>query len=416
MTIKRFSTLPNVGSRVVFLCAPVLLLTFARNFPDTVLTVCQQLSLVVYSLKFMSWQQAKYFQGIVPAIRILVLLYLFLLSISLLGSAFKAFGSDFANELVDATSSPFLGLVVGIIATSLVQSSSVTTSLVVGLVGAGAISLQGAIPMVMGANIGTTVTNMLVSLGHIARKEEFRRAYSASVVHDIFNIMAVLILFPVQIKFNLLGRLAEMTSGLLIGVGGVHFKSPLKAIVKPAAHLVSDLVQGSPWILIAIAVVLLFVSLSFLVKTLKSVVVGRLQAFFDKVIFKSAVTSMALGIVFTVMVQSSSITTSLIIPLAGAGLLNLNQVFPYTLGANVGTTVTAILASLATGQSSAVVVALAHLLFNVLGIVIIWPIRFIPIKLAQLMANLCVKNRLLPVLFVLLFFYGIPLTVVLLLR
>jgi sodium-dependent phosphate cotransporter len=364
----------------------------------------------------MSRQRVKYLQGIVSAVRVIVLLYLFLLSISLLGSAFKAFGSDFAKQLVDATSSPMLGLVIGIIATSLVQSSSVTTSLVVGLVGAGALSLQGAIPMVMGANIGTTVTNTLVSIGHITRKEEFKRAYSASVVHDIFNVMAVLILFPIQVKFNILGRLAESISGKLVGVGGVNFKSPIKAIVQPTADFTADLVGGSPWILIVIAVVLLFVSLNFLVKTLKSVVVGRLQAFFNKVIFKNALTSMALGAVFTILVQSSSITTSLIIPLAGAGLLNLYQVFPYTLGANIGTTVTAILASLATGQASAVIVALAHLLFNILGIVIIWPIRSVPIKLAQMMADLCIRNRLLPIVFVLLFFYGIPLAVILLMR
>jgi sodium-dependent phosphate cotransporter len=364
----------------------------------------------------MNTHRNSHLDGVISAVKIAVLLYLFLLAVSLIGTAFKSFGSGFARSLFEATSSPILGLVIGIISTSLVQSSSVTTSLVVGLVGAGAISLEGAIPMIMGANIGTTVTNMLVSIGHITRKEEFRRAYSASVIHDIFNLMSVIIIFPFQIKYNVLGRMANAFSGVIIGIEGVKFRSPLKQIVDPTAHLIAEVVQSNPWILIVLALLLLFVSLNFLVRTLKSVFVGRLQSFFDNVVFKNPATSMALGLVFTCLVQSSSITTSLIVPLAGAGLLNLNQVFPYTLGANIGTTLTAILAALATGQSSAVVVALSHLLFNVTGIVIIWPIKAVPLKAARFMANLGMKNRALPVVFVILFFYAIPLAIVFLAR
>ncbi|MFH1891357.1 MAG: Na/Pi symporter [Candidatus Zixiibacteriota bacterium] len=354
--------------------------------------------------------------GLVAAIKIVVLLYLFLLSIALLGTSFKAFGSGFAKQLVESTSNPFLGLMIGVIVTSLVQSSSVTTSLIVGLVGGGALSLQSAIPMVMGANIGTTVTNTLVSLGQIGRKSEFRRAFSAAVVHDTFNIITVIILFPIQVKFNLLGRAAEFLSNMFVGVSGAKFSSPIKVIVKPAAELVDSIVGGNPWMLIIIAAVLLFVSLNYLVKTLKSVVVSKIQVFFDKVIFKNAAISLVFGLVVTVMVQSSSITTSLVVPLAGAGLLNLWQVLPYTLGANVGTTVTAILASMATGEASAVAVAFAHLLFNVFGIIIIWPFRIVPIRVAEYAATLAVKNRMFPIAFVVVFFYAIPLGIVLLTR
>jgi len=134
------------------------------------------------------------------------------------------------------------------------------------------------------------------------------------------------------------------------------------------------------------------------------------------VIFKNAAISLVFGLVVTVMVQSSSITTSLVVPLAGAGLLNLWQVLPYTLGANVGTTVTAILASMATGEASAVTVAFAHLLFNVFGIIIIWPFRIVPIRVAEYAATLAVKNRMFPIAFVVVFFYAIPLGIVLLTR
>lgn len=364
----------------------------------------------------MSSDLMKALKRIVPVVQIAALLYLFLLSISLLQSAFTLFGGDFARQLMDATSAPFLALIIGMIVTSIVQSSSVTTSLVVGLVAGGAIGLPGAIPMVMGANIGTTVTNTIVSLGQIAHKQDFRRAFSAAIVHDVVNVITVIVVFPLQVYFNILGRIAESLSGLFVGVGSTEFTSPVKYIVKPAANLIVELVQSSPWIVILIAIAILFFSLRYLVKTLKSVVVSKIQVFFDKIVFKNPLISLLFGLAFTVMVQSSSITTSLVVPLAGAGLLTLWQILPYTLGANVGTTITAILASLATGSPASMAVAFAHLTFNVFGIAIIWPLRFIPIKIAEFVSGIAIKNRLLPIIFIALFFYVIPLLIVIFMR
>ena len=102
---------------------------------------------------------------------VVALLYCFLVSIGLMGSAFKGFGKGFAESLIKTTSNPLVGLFIGILATSLVQSSSTTTSIVVGMVGSGVIAVPNAIPIVMGANIGTTVTNTLVSLGHVSRRD-----------------------------------------------------------------------------------------------------------------------------------------------------------------------------------------------------------------------------------------------------
>jgi len=121
-------------------------------------------------------------------------LYGFLVSIGLLGKAFKMFSGGFVGDLVQSASNPLVGLFVGILATTLVQSSSTTTSLVVALVGSGTMPIDTAIPVVMGANIGTSVTNTLVSLGHISHGQEFRRAFAASTVHDFFNLLAVAVL------------------------------------------------------------------------------------------------------------------------------------------------------------------------------------------------------------------------------
>jgi len=124
--------------------------------------------------------------------------------------------------------------------------------------------------------------------------------------------------------------------------------------------------------------------------------------------------AIAVGIVATVMVQSSSITTSLLVPLAGAGVLTLEQAFPVTLGANVGTTVTALLAALAaTDQNAAagLTIALVHLLFNVTGTLIVYPIpaiRSVPLRLSRALAAVALRSRWWAIGYVLLLFYMAP--------
>lgn len=132
------------------------------------------------------------------------LLYLFMLSITMMGSAFKLMGKGVAESILQTTSNPLVGLVIGILATSVIQSSSTTTSLVVGLVGTAALSFENAVPIIMGANIGTTVTNTIVSLAHISRGDEFKRAFAGSCVHDFFNICSVIVLLPIEMMFGII--------------------------------------------------------------------------------------------------------------------------------------------------------------------------------------------------------------------
>lgn len=350
---------------------------------------------------------------------LVALLYGFLVSIGVLGKAFKLFGGGFVDGLIDSASNPLVGLFVGILATTLVQSSSTTTSLVVALVGGGAMPVATAIPVVMGANIGTSVTNTLVSLGHVTRPTEYRRAVAASTVHDFFNVSAVLLLFPLQYTTNFLGHAATMLAHGFENVGGMTFSSPLKALTGPVVNALAHALERHPWLLLLLALALMFGSLRYLVVTLRSLVLTRVEALFDVVLFRNAGRAMLFGLLLTALVQSSSISTSLVVPLAGAGLLSLRQIFPYTLGANVGTTLTAILAALAVGQSSALTVAFAHLLFNVIGIAVIWPIpaiREYPVSLARRFGILAYRRRWIPVVYIRLGFYIGPLLLILLLR
>jgi solute carrier family 34 (sodium-dependent phosphate cotransporter) len=348
-----------------------------------------------------------------------LVLYVFLVSIGLLGGAFKLFGKDLAHQLIEMTSNPLVGLFAGILATTLAQSSSTTTSIVVGLVAGGALTIEGSIPVIMGANIGTSVTNTLVSMGHITRQEEFRRALAGATVHDFFNLMVVIILLPIELTFGYLRWVAEQASVLFAGMGGMKAASPLKIITKPAISFLLDLLGQNPLLALILALLLMYLALKFLVDLAKGIVIQRAEGYINRYLFGAPLMTMLFGVIMTVLVQSSSITTSLIIPLIGAGILTLEQVFPYTLGANIGTTVTAMLASLATGNIAAVTVAFAHLFFNLTGIALIYPIaaiRRIPLRLARGLANLTSRSRVYAFAYVGLVFYLVPLGLIFLWR
>ena len=359
---------------------------------------------------------------IVKILGVAACLYLFLVGIGGMGYSFKLFGKEFSQKILEATSSPLIGLLIGILATTIVQSSSTTTSIIIGMVAAEAIGVRSAIFMVMGANIGTTVTAKLVSLGHITRKAEFRRAFAASSVHDTFNFITVSLLYPLEYFFHILEHAATWMGRIFVDVTGITKpENYLKKITAPVVEGLADLLDKIPWLVLLVSVVITFFMLWAIVKLLQSLVLKKLESFFDTYIFRNLAMSFTVGLILTVMVQSSSITTSLIVPLAGAGVLRLQQIFPFTIGANIGTTITGLLAALAVAGQPGIdpklvlagsTVAFAHFLFNASGAVIFLPfrrMREIPVHVAEWLAEVCLKNRIIPIVFIVLVFYLIPL-------
>ena len=182
---------------------------------------------------------------------LLLVLYCFFVGLDLMGMSFKLFGKGLAETLIAATTNPINGLFIGILATTLVQSSSSSTSMVVALVAAGALTVEGAVPIVMGANIGTSVTNTIVALGHVSRKEEFRRAFAGATVHDFFNWLAVLVLLPLEIATGFLATSGQFLQEAVTGVGGAKLLNPLKTIVRPTAEAIESLLgESGPLVLI----------------------------------------------------------------------------------------------------------------------------------------------------------------------
>ena len=351
------------------------------------------------------------------------LLFVFLVGVRGLGGGFRLLGEDLIQSFFTATENPFMGLLVGLLATTVVQSSSVTTAMIVGLVAApeNPLPLLNAVPMVMGANIGTTVTATIVALGHIGRREEFERAFPVAICHDVFNYIAVLVLLPLEMFTGFLQSTAGWLTGFLGGVGGVVYRSPLRTLLGYGLAPISAVnealftTEGSQAVfLIMVSGFLIFGALFFIVKVMSGAVQSRVESAVNKALGVNAVVSILIGVLVTIMVQSSSITTSLLVPLAGAGLLRLERAFPVTLGANIGTTVTGFLAAMAvTGvnATAGLQIALVHLFFNLSGTLMIYPIpavRNIPLRISRRITRLAVRSRRLTLVGVGLLFYGLP--------
>lgn len=333
------------------------------------------------------------------------MIYLLLLAVTMVGSGFKWATGEQAKVLFEFASHPIAGLMIGLVATALIQSSSTVTSIIVGLV-AGGLPIETAIPMVMGANIGTTVTNTIVSLGHVRCKEEFKRAFASATIHDFFNLLAVLIFLPLEVMFGMLEKISHwLVSPFLAGgdmsMKGLNFVKPItKPVVSAIKHqldVLGDVFGGAALIILGIATI--FVAITVIGKLMKSLMVGRAREILQHAIGRGPLHGIASGTVVTVLVQSSSTTTSLMVPLVGSGVLKVRDVYPFTLGANIGTCITALLAATAVSGEFAVFalqIALVHLTFNVLATIFIYGIPFlreIPLKGADYISDMAVKNK-----------------------
>ncbi len=339
---------------------------------------------------------------------VLLYLYIFLLGIEMMGTSMKGFGKGFADYLMTLTNNPFIGLFIGILTTSIIQSSSATTSMVVGMVASGALSVPNAIPVIMGANIGTTITNTMVSMAHITNDAEFKRAFPAATVHDMFNVLSVIVFLPLEIKYHIIQKISFKMVSIFNGKDAMYFKSPLKAIIKPVVHEIVNLLQHWYIVILVIAIAMIIFSLVQLVKVLRSLSASHIEVVIDKYLFANDAVAILLGFLITSVVQSSSITTSIMVPLVGAGILRIEQAFVYTMGANVGTTLTAVIASLVTGQVVALQAAFAHFTFNILGILVWYPLKFVPIKMANLLGELVIKKKYLAFVYVGVLFFVLP--------
>nr|XP_020478208.1 sodium-dependent phosphate transport protein 2A-like [Monopterus albus] len=420
---------------------------------------------------------------------LLVLLFFFVCSLDTLSSAFQLAGGKVAGDIFQdnaVLSNPVAGLVVGILVTVLVQSSSTSTSIVVSLVASGLLEVRSAVPVIMGSNIGTSVTNTIVAMMHAAERTEFQRAFAGATIHDCFNWLSVLVLLPLEVVSGVMTQLSHLLVTSFSLQPGEEAPELLKAITEPVTKLIiqldkcvitgiamgnedmrnrslvkewcqtelvmstdnrssescspnnnlsqplmkcrhlfvstslSDLTVGL--ILLAASMAVLCTCLLLLVKLLNSLLKGQVAKAIHKVIntdlpypfgWLAGYMAMLVGAGVTFVVQSSSVFTSAMTPLVGIGVISLERAYPLTLGSNIGTTATALLAALASPGNklaAAIQIALCHLFFNVFGILLWYPLPFmrLPIRMAYVLGERTAKYRWFAVLYLLLCFLLLP--------
>ncbi|MDP6719887.1 MAG: Na/Pi symporter, partial [Pirellulaceae bacterium] len=249
---------------------------------------------------------------------------------------------------------------------------------------------------------------------------------ATALMHAIPNVLTVVLLFPLEwvtsstsadgFRGGILTRTARwITSMLDLGSGEKMF-NPIKAITKPVVTAVKD---GAGWVsgdnttlaatLVAVVgLVVLFMALVGLVKNLKDALLKRIEGLFTKLIFRNDLLAWISGIFSTVAVQSSSVTTSLMVPIAGAGAVKLRRVFPFMLGCNIGTTMTGVIAATANPTAGAVIVAISHVIFNFTDNAIWYPLRILPIRLAKWYSSLAARRRKYAFIFLVTVFLVVP--------
>ena len=353
-------------------------------------------------------------------------LYFFLAALNVLGSGLGTFGraSDFLTQLFAYGENPFIALLAGVLVTMIVQSSSFTSALIVTLVASGEMTLGTAVFAIMGANIGTAVTGVIVALANVRIKRNFRRSFTAALMHDFFNILTVAIVFPLELISGLFheagrGIFTRMAGGLadLVGLEEVaRPNSPVKVITAPVvdvANGVASILTSTPasqGLLVAgLGMLLMFGALIFMVQNLRGALLRHMDGLFRTYFFRSDVRAYGVGLVSTILVQSSTITSSLMVPLAGAGVVRLRRVLPFMMGANLGTTVTSVLAATANPVAAAMTVALFHVIFNLTGTAVWYPLRYIPLRIATWYGRLAARQTRYAFVFLIGVFLVIPL-------
>ncbi len=357
--------------------------------------------------------ESKFLKRFKTALYIAATLILFFFAIDLMILSLEYFGGDTIQIVIHAISNPFTGLFAGLLITAMIQSSSTTTSMVVAFVASGSLTLQHAVPIIMGANIGTAITSSVISLGFINKKKELKRAVSAGSYHCFFNLLTVVILFPLEYSYGFLSSLSGYISDYMFTpthakelTGPLHFISPFDPLIK----LVFDFIANG-YILMLFSFTLLVVSILVFRKLISGLLMTKSPELFSRFVFRHSIKSFWWGLLTTAAIRSSTITTSVIVPIVAKKIASLRQVAPFIMGANIGTTITAFIAASLKENTDAVSIAIAHFLFNGIGVLIFFPVpalRKIPVELARSMGQLTLKYRFAGFAFILITFFFLP--------
>ncbi|GAB3694233.1 Na/Pi symporter [Corynebacterium nasicanis] len=360
--------------------------------------------------------------GVVGAI-----LMMFVAVYLLLDGAY-ALGSPAVGRLFDFATNPVIGLLIGIMATAAIQSSTAVTALTVMAVGTGGVSVAVAVPIILGANIGTTITPMIVSFSYLGHRRSFRRAFASASLHTWFNAIFVFLAFLLEMLFHPLTRFANLVSVSVVGEGAsgtgrelasifaplidaLGTQGLLGSLLSPHAAAVASILVGTLLVLGAIRV--LNSQLSVLTAATTRTLLERSSGASDALGVLS-------GAMVTMAVNASSVTISSLLPFAVTRSLKMREALAVTLGANVGTTLMSLLAALAVpGPLGALAVqaALVHVSFNVVStllVIVLPPLRRWIIRLAEFSGRVAARGYTLTAVMMAVWYFAVPASITLL--
>jgi sodium-dependent phosphate cotransporter len=357
------------------------------------------------------WRNLRY------VLYICVTLLFFILGIEIIVSSLHSAGEESINAILRATSNSFTAFFIGVVVTAMMQSSSTTTAITVALVASNTIQIHSGVCIVMGANLGTTITSMIVSIGFINEKKEFRRAVSASGYHFFFNLFTILILFPLELSNQFFSRLSTNIANYFFSNPSFSSTGQQKVKVWSLLNPVNDFLTGiSPVFGIMLGLIIIFSSIILFRRIISSLLKAQSPQAFSRFFFKSRVKSFVWGIITTAAIRSSTITTSVVVPIVSKRITSLKQASPFILGANLGTTITAFFAaSLNQANGNVMSIAMAHFLFNLIGVILFFPfasVEKIILFSAKSFAKVSASHKFVLLTFILCMFFFFPFLII----
>lgn len=330
---------------------------------------------------------------LVRLLLVAVAIMVIILGINLVLEGVDGFGSFSATQMYRFATDPLIGVLIGILATALVQSSTTTTTLTVTAVGSGVVSVPVAIPIILGANIGTTITAMLVAFSYMGERRDFKKAFTIASMHFWFNIFLVTFFFIVEQLFHPLRTVSSIIATEVTEHtdGALPTSTFITNIIDPVVQFIG--INGLIGMIgnhsVAVLVCLLLGTLSILLAVrvmstqIRTIAAATVTTILDKVLnppntqsatIWSSLWSFLLGIAFTLLVTASSVTVASMQPVAVSGAVKQRPLLGIILGANVGTTVTAMFATFAIVGAHgefAIQAALVHVILNVAGTILV---------------------------------------------
>lgn len=303
----------------------------------------------------------------------LLALYFFISGIMLIKSSASLMAEFLAEKIVslirDTTSAVFAGW----IGTALLHSSGAFDSIVVALASSGAMPLSLAVSTIIGAELGTTVTPFLISLlGLMRGKGEHAAAFNVTISHVLYNVVTLLIFWPAELFFGLMTTIALKGSTIFVKASWLEAVPDILNVITPWVKPLLSYIP--PWIGILGGAAMLILALGGIEKYMTEIFNMPRSWNLIRSTFKKPLRAFLAGFLFTLMIPSTTVMVSLLIPLASSGVIDSDYyILPYILGANIGTVFDVMIAAMATGDPFSMGIWLVHLSINLIGALIFLP-------------------------------------------